>query len=368
MKIASNQRAFSLLEVVIVAGLMSVLSLGLTRIVVNQTKVVKTTESKLEVINAVDSIRALLADRENCWATFRITGHGSGGGQIPQGVFDPNKINPASVTEIKNKHGVKFFPVKTKLGSTTSYIEHYSLESKTNISPGTTGISEFFISFHRGKAVFGGEKLRRKINLFVVSDNNGRMVDCSSKASNFEASASYMCNTLGGNFDVNGRGLRGDCASLILNGDTALEEDLVVVGEATIKSGLGVTGQSFLNGKLTMNGDVELFDGHSFITLSDRRLKYAVSDLDSTLPKIEGMRPVAFHWKRNDRRDIGFIAQELGLLYPDLVSQTEDSHLAVKYSQLAVVAIKGLQELAQKVRQLEERLQNLQAQNQEDIP
>ena len=68
--VGSKQHAFSLLEVVIVAGLMSVLSLGLTRIVVNQTKTVKTTESKLEVINAVDSIRALLADRETCWVTF----------------------------------------------------------------------------------------------------------------------------------------------------------------------------------------------------------------------------------------------------------------------------------------------------------
>ncbi len=359
----NNQRAFTLIEVIVVAGLMSVMSLGLTRIMVNQNRSVKTTESKLEIINAVDSIRALLADRETCWSTFRIQ---RTGGSIT-GVFNPNQIGAGLVTEIKNKNDVRFFPVKTKLGSTTSYIENYVLKSQTSVAPGTAGISEFLISFYRGKAVFGAKKLTRKINLFVETDSSGNMVDCSSKASNFEASANYLCTTFGGTFDAQGRNLRGDCAGIAINGDSSFEDSLEIKGKITVEDEVTVNAPSFFNGKSTMNGDVELKDGFGLTMLSDRRLKYAIKDLDSALSKVEGMRPVAFRWKKNDRQDIGFIAQELGLLYPNLVSQTPNSHLAVKYSQLAVVAIKGLQELAQKVRQLEKRLHK-QAQNQEVVP
>ncbi len=352
LKIYGNQRAFSLIEVIIVAGMMSVLSLGLTRIIVNQTKTVKTTESRLEIASTVDAIRGLLADRETCWQTFRITRTGA----TIRGVFDPNRINRGSITAITNKSGSKFYSTKIKLGSTSTMITFYSLRTTKKITPGNSGLAEFLVDFDRGKGIFGGQKLTRKINLHVLADSKGRMVDCSSRASNFEASATYVCATLGGTFDADGRNLSGDCAGLSINGDTSLEDALMVKGKATVEDDMTINAQSFLNGKSTVNGDLVLMDGFALNVLSDRRLKYGIKNLDSAINKINDMRPVVFRWRKNGRKEIGLIAQELKHLYPDLVFQTESSHLAIKYPQLAAVLIKGLQELSEKVHQLEVRL------------
>ena len=56
---------------------------------------------------------------------------------------------------------------------------------------------------------------------------------------------------------------------------------------------------------------------------SDQRLKENITPLGSTLEKILQLRPVMWRWKddKNDSRHLGFIAQDVEKILPELVSE-----------------------------------------------
>ncbi len=93
---------------------------------------------------------------------------------------------------------------------------------------------------------------------------------------------------------------------------------------------------------------------------SDQRLKTNVQTLEgsSTLAAIESLQPVSFNWVNSmhgDGLQIGFIAQDLQKVFPNLVSTssptalTPDGTLGVNYIGLIAPTIKALQELAHQV-------------------
>ena len=64
------------------------------------------------------------------------------------------------------------------------------------------------------------------------------------------------------------------------------------------------------------------------------------------------MRGVEFNWKEklNGKHDIGFIAQEVREIVPELVSEVEglngeDSHLAVDYTKVVPILVESIKEL-----------------------
>ena len=66
---------------------------------------------------------------------------------------------------------------------------------------------------------------------------------------------------------------------------------------------------------------------------SDRSLKQDIETLDSdaALDQIAALRPVAFTWKKTGAPDMGLIAQEVDLVYPELVTHgAADETLALK--------------------------------------
>ncbi|MEW6367466.1 MAG: tail fiber domain-containing protein [Acidobacteriota bacterium] len=92
----------------------------------------------------------------------------------------------------------------------------------------------------------------------------------------------------------------------------------------------------------------------SFVTSSDARLKDNVIRLDQVLDKLEGVRGVSFDWneryeslgRSTGHREIGVIAQELEIAFPELVSQWSDQdYLAVDYGRLTAVLIEAVKEL-----------------------
>ena len=63
-------------------------------------------------------------------------------------------------------------------------------------------------------------------------------------------------------------------------------------------------------------------------TISDQRLKENIRDLDDGLEKVLALKPRKFDWKENKGENIknarGFIAQELELVFPDMISNWTD--------------------------------------------
>jgi hypothetical protein len=96
---------------------------------------------------------------------------------------------------------------------------------------------------------------------------------------------------------------------------------------------------------------------------SDQRLKTNVESLDAstTLAALEQLDPVTFNWidrSKGNALQIGFIAQDVQKLFPDLVSTTSptaltpNGTLGVNYIGFIAPIIKGIQALAEQVKML----------------
>ena len=83
-----------------------------------------------------------------------------------------------------------------------------------------------------------------------------------------------------------------------------------------------------------------------FTANSDLRLKENIVNLPSQLANIMALRPVEFDYILEKAHQIGFIAQEVREIYPDLVGETKDGYLTLSgLDRNASRLIKAIQEL-----------------------
>lgn len=116
----------------------------------------------------------------------------------------------------------------------------------------------------------------------------------------------------------------------------------------------GVTG----SGQINANGA----SAAAFGSYSDARLKENITDLPSQLDNILALRPVEFDYKDGSGHQIGFIAQEVEDVYPDLVSPNADGYLMLTdMNKNDARLIKAVQELHAKVEALTDRIAALEA-------
>ena len=73
--------------------------------------------------------------------------------------------------------------------------------------------------------------------------------------------------------------------------------------------------------------------------------------------KIDLLKPVTYRLKSTDKKDIGFIAQDVKPLFPYIVTKDKSGFLGIDYSKLTPYLVKGAQETNKKIRELEEKLE-----------
>lgn len=86
---------------------------------------------------------------------------------------------------------------------------------------------------------------------------------------------------------------------------------------------------------------------------SDARLKTDVETIRDALGLIEKMRGVRYTRIDSGARRVGVIAQETALAVPEAVQQNPDGMLSVAYMDLVGVLVQGINELQERVRELE---------------
>ncbi len=118
---------------------------------------------------------------------------------------------------------------------------------------------------------------------------------------------------------------------------------------------------------------VGVFQTNGLYVPSDKRLKQDIQSVAHVLDRVARLRPVYYRYNGesgNARRSVGFLAQEVEELFPELVAHnpTPDGqvYLGLNYAGFSVLAVKAIQEqqeqlaeLRKKNEQLEERLQAL---------
>jgi len=109
---------------------------------------------------------------------------------------------------------------------------------------------------------------------------------------------------------------------------------------------------------------------------SDARLKSEIKTLTNTLENIMKMNPVEFDWsetyyqydslrEKGKLKSLGFIAQEMREIYPEVVQLTHDGYYYIIYNELNSVLVEGIKEqqvfiddLENTITQLEDLLNN----------
>ena len=113
-------------------------------------------------------------------------------------------------------------------------------------------------------------------------------------------------------------------------------------------------------GMITANGS----GAAAFGAFSDRSLKENIADLPSQLANIMALRPVEFDYIESEGggHQIGFIAQEVEEIYPDLVGENDDGiKMLAGFDKTTARLVKALQEAIAKIETLETKVAALEA-------
>ena len=95
----------------------------------------------------------------------------------------------------------------------------------------------------------------------------------------------------------------------------------------------------------------------AYTTRSDYDLKDEIQNINYGLNEVMQMQPVKYTYKSNGSTQLGFIAQDLGVITPEVVS-FEDK-MSVYYNALIPILTKAIQEQQTLIKALEQRIINL---------
>lgn len=107
--------------------------------------------------------------------------------------------------------------------------------------------------------------------------------------------------------------------------------------------------------------DISSVDG-AYTQSSDMRLKHDLNYLDAVLPNLLQLKAASYHYidsKEGAPLSIGFVAQEVEPLFPDLVREGDDGFKGITYDGFAVLAIKAIQEQQELIEQLQAEVELL---------
>ncbi|MDD2487262.1 MAG: tail fiber domain-containing protein, partial [Candidatus Gracilibacteria bacterium] len=93
--------------------------------------------------------------------------------------------------------------------------------------------------------------------------------------------------------------------------------------------------------------------GTAFYYYSDKRLKENIKKIESPLEKIKQLNGYTFDWKKDKKKDIGVIAQEVEKVFPQAVNTDSKSNMkTVEYGNLVAPLIEAVKELANKIEKI----------------
>jgi hypothetical protein len=105
---------------------------------------------------------------------------------------------------------------------------------------------------------------------------------------------------------------------------------------------------------LYVNGNVS---AAAYTTRSDYNLKDDIFDLKYGLNDVLKLQPVEYTYKSNGSKQLGFIAQDIGTILPEVVSFEES--MSVNYQAIVPILTKAIQEQQALIKALEQRIINL---------
>ena len=120
------------------------------------------------------------------------------------------------------------------------------------------------------------------------------------------------------------------------------------------------------DGDVVSRGNLTAF-GTSFLTVSDKREKKNIYQISESLDKVLELRPTKFTWKETDKEDVGFIAQEVEEIIPEVVETTKgfididnekqpEERKTISYPKLVPYLVDTIKELTKRIEELEKKV------------
>lgn len=100
----------------------------------------------------------------------------------------------------------------------------------------------------------------------------------------------------------------------------------------------------------------DTIQAREIITWSDLRLKKNVCQMELNMENVSKLRGVHFVWKDTGKEDIGFIAQEVESIFPQIVHNTREQFKAISYEKMIPILLEYIKNVENRLKYLEERL------------
>lgn len=117
--------------------------------------------------------------------------------------------------------------------------------------------------------------------------------------------------------------------------------------------GLVIDDNVSIQGELEVRENITAFANNIF---SDIRLKNNVKNITNGLEIINKLRPVSFTWKNNNKKTIGFIAQEVEEILPEFVRDTtlDDKIIkTIKQDKLIAYIVDSIKNISNRLKKYE---------------
>ncbi|MEQ8625324.1 MAG: tail fiber domain-containing protein [Vicingaceae bacterium] len=139
-------------------------------------------------------------------------------------------------------------------------------------------------------------------------------------------------------------------------------QDLILRDDGTDRFYINSSGNFGMGGapnntyRLQVSGNINAAGGNVFangaLLISDQRYKNNITPITNVLSTIGSLRGIYHNWDQENfpemnfgsERNIGFIAQEMQKVYPEIVTEKADGYLTVDYSKFTAVLLEAIKE------------------------
>tara|TARA_B110000046_G_scaffold64935_1_gene72384 strand:+ start:42 stop:758 length:717 start_codon:yes stop_codon:yes gene_type:complete len=116
------------------------------------------------------------------------------------------------------------------------------------------------------------------------------------------------------------------------------------------ESTLDMESNLYVNCNLNVADDITAFATYHS---SDINLKKNINTLTNCYDVVNDLNPVGFKWIKNNKENVGFIAQEVEQIIPNIVSNT-DEYKTIAETKIIAYLVGAIQELDKELKELEE--------------
>jgi len=184
-----RERGFSLLELMVVVGMIGGMALTITKIGEMGNRSVRTNEYMYEKNSFIQEIERYMLNKDFCEATLKNTS-----------ITD----SPTDVSSVKSNSGREIFTVGETYGNRAVKFKKLTLQAD---EPGnvvnTSVMASVVIEIEKMvQQAYGSEMEQRRFSVQVKTDENGRVETCYSATDNaVETARQMICEDFGGTFN-----------------------------------------------------------------------------------------------------------------------------------------------------------------------